>query len=162
VAEHLTRKAGAEPFSTHALATFPDLEAQGLRRVRNQYWNTFKHATTQSGLDRADEELLERFKDEINDHTLFVGWYDYGLATGTLPIEAQAFQAWYFALYPEKLNPDSDATAQQRVFHDLASKQRSDQKKRLREVIAVFRRDPEIMNDPRTDVRPLVLPSGIL
>ena len=25
VAEHLTRKAGAKPFSTHVLATFPDL-----------------------------------------------------------------------------------------------------------------------------------------
>jgi hypothetical protein len=40
-------------------------------------------------------------------HTLFIGWYDYMLAVGALPIEAQVFQIWYFALYPEKLNPKS-------------------------------------------------------
>ena len=41
-----------------------------------------------------------------NDHALFFDWYDYVLATKTMPIEAQAFQAWYFALYPDKLNPE--------------------------------------------------------
>ena len=46
VAEHLTRKAGAKPFSTHALATFPSLDIQKIRRLQNQYWNAFKHATT--------------------------------------------------------------------------------------------------------------------
>jgi len=51
---------------------------------------------------REDSELLERFEDTVNDHTLFIGWYDYALAVGALPIEAQIFQAWYFALYPEK------------------------------------------------------------
>jgi hypothetical protein len=115
IAEHLTRKAGAEPFSTHALATFPDLDIKDLRRIRNQYWNAFKHATTFGGVDRADEELLERFKDEINDHTLFVGWYDYTLATGVLPIEAQVFQIWYYARYPEKLNPNVDTASHQKL-----------------------------------------------
>jgi hypothetical protein len=33
--------------------------------------------------------LLERFNDEVNDHTFFVGWYEYVLAVGALPIEAQ-------------------------------------------------------------------------
>jgi hypothetical protein len=103
------------------LATFPDLAVKDLRRVRNQYWNAFKHATSLGGLDRADEELLERFTDEVNDHALFVGWYDYVLAAGTLPMEAQVFQVWYFALYPDKLNADIDAASYRRVFPNLSS-----------------------------------------
>jgi hypothetical protein len=42
LAEHLTRKAGAKPFSTHVLATFPDLDLRDLRQLQNQYWNAFK------------------------------------------------------------------------------------------------------------------------
>jgi hypothetical protein len=80
------------------------------------------------------------------------------LAAGTLPIEAQVFQVWYFALYPEKLSPDVDTAPHRRVFPDLSSKKRSDQKKALREVIAKFRGDPEIMYHRQTDARPLVLP----
>jgi hypothetical protein len=162
VAEHLTRKVGAEPFSTHALATFPILQTKELRRIRNQYWNAFKHATTLGGLDRVDEELLERFTDAVNDHTLFIGWYDYMMATGSLPIEAQVFQIWYYALYPEKLNPDVDTTQHQRVFPNLSSLTRSDQKKALRAVIdAGAREDLSVMNDPKTDARVLVLPSDL-
>ena len=150
------RKAGAEPFAAHALATFPDLDVKDLRRIRNRYWrNAFKHATTLAGLDRADEELLERFTDVVNDHTLFVGWYDYGLATGKLPIEAQVFEVWYFALSQEKLNPDFDITPYQGVFPNLASKQRTDQKNALRTAIADFRRDPIIINHVKTDGRSL-------
>ena len=33
VAEHLTRKAGAEPFVSHALATFTDRELVDIRRL---------------------------------------------------------------------------------------------------------------------------------
>ncbi len=138
--------------SVHALATFPTLDIPKLKRIRNQYWNAFKHATTRDGLDRADEELVERF----NDHVLFVGWYDYVLATARMPPEAQVFQAWYFALYPNKLNPQVDSAEFQSVFPNLASLSRSDQKKALREVIAKYRDDEEIMNHPQTDARPLV------
>src|SRR5215472_5065356 len=95
VAEHLTHKAGKEPFSTHALSTFPSLDIQKIRRLQNQYWNAFKHATTRDGAERDDQELLDRFDDDTNNHTLFIGWHDYMLATGTLPPEAQAFQMWY-------------------------------------------------------------------
>jgi len=92
IAEYLTRKAGEKPFSTHAVATFPDINIGKIRRVQNQYWNAFKHARTRSGIERKDRELLERFGDEVNDHTLFIGWRDYQQAVGTLPIEAQIFQ----------------------------------------------------------------------
>jgi hypothetical protein len=90
--------------------TFPDLDLGEIRRLQNQYWNAFKHAQTRGGIEREDSELLERFDDEVNDQALFIGWYDYRLAVGALPIEAQVFQIWYFALYPEKLNPEVDTT----------------------------------------------------
>ncbi|HVI12045.1 MAG TPA: hypothetical protein VM822_04165 [Pseudolabrys sp.] len=159
VAEHLTRKAGAEPFSTHVLATFPSLDIQKIRRLQNQYWNAFKHATTRDGLERDDQELLDRFDDDTNNHTLFIGWHDYMLATGTLPPEAQAFQMWYFALYPDKLNPDVDSTPYERVFPNLKEKSAPERKKMLRDWIASARNDLNLMTDPRTDARPLILPA---
>ena len=159
VAEHLTRKAGAEPFSTHVLATFPSLDIQKIRRLQNQYWNAFKHATTQDGVERDDQELLDRFDDDTNNHTLFIGWHDYMLATGTLPPEAQAFLMWYFALYPDKLNPGVNITPYERAFPNLKEKSAPERKKMLRDWIASARNDLDLMADPRTDARPLILPA---
>jgi hypothetical protein len=157
IAEHLTHKAGKKSFSPHALLTFPDLNRAELRRLQNQYWNTFKHALTRDGIERQDSDLLERFEDEVNDHTLFIGWYDYMLAVYALPIEAQVFQIWYFALYPEKLNPEVDTTIHQKVFPMLRRKSRADQKRALREVISSFRENVEVMTHAQTDPRPLML-----
>ena len=156
IAEHLTSKAGAKPFSTHVLATFPDLDIGTIRRLQRQYCNAFKHAMTREGIDRDDRELLESFDDKVNDHMLFVGWRDYMLAVRALPIEAQVFQIWYFALYPEKLNPEVDTTTHQQVFPMLPSKSRADQKRALREAISSFQGDAEVMRHPQTDPRPLI------
>jgi hypothetical protein len=41
IAEYLTRKAGEEPFSTHALLTFPDLNIGKIRQLQN---NTGMHS----------------------------------------------------------------------------------------------------------------------
>jgi hypothetical protein len=157
IAEHLTRKAGAKPFSTHVLATFPDHDLGDLRQLQNQYWNAFKHAKMRDGMERDDEKLLARFDDEVNDHTLLIGWHDYMLAVRALPVEAQAFQVWYYALYPEKLKPEVDTTRHQQVFPMLPSMRRADQKRALREVISSFRGDAELMNHAQTDARALRL-----
>ncbi len=157
LAAHLTRKAGKEPFAAHVMAIFPDFDIKRIRRVQNQYWNTFKHATTLNGQEREDQELLERFSDSVNDHTLFVGWYDYGRATGAMPIEAQVFTVWYFALYSEKLDPKIDLTPYHQLFTRLSTMGRADQKAALRAVIATYREDREIMTDPATDPTPLIL-----
>ena len=95
----------------------------------------------------------------MNDHTFFVGWYDYVLAVGALPIEAQVFQAWYFALYPEKLSPEVDRTQFKRIFPKLEEESRADQKKALRAVIAKYRLDDELMSNLATDPRPLISPA---
>jgi hypothetical protein len=159
VAEHLTRKAGAEPFSTHALATFRDLDIRKIRQLQNQYWNAFKHATTRDGVERADRDLLARFEDETNSYTLFIGWHDYMLATGTLPVEAQVFQVWYFALHPDKLSADVDRSQYEGVFPNLKHKSPPERKASLRAVITSARNDCDLMRDPQTDARPLILPA---
>jgi hypothetical protein len=151
VAEYLAVKSGGHPFSGHALATFRSTTLREIRRIRNQFWNSFKHATTRDAQPRIDEDLLERFTDVQNDHALFVGWYDYVLATKTMPIEAQAFQAWYFALYPDKLNPEVDATRYANLFPGIRELSRVDQKEALRQAIAAARQDAAIMADPNTE-----------
>ena len=157
IAEHLTHKAGAKPFFSHALATFPDLDVKELRRLQRKFWNAFKHATIRDGKERDDRKLLERFNDLQNDHTLFVAWYDYMLGVKSMPVEAQVFQAWYFALYPEKLNPSMDAAQYENIFPDLHRQSRRAQKKVLKKAIAKARRDKAIMRDPRTDRYRLIM-----
>jgi hypothetical protein len=156
LADHLSRKSGAQTFAEHALATFPEIDIKKLRRIERQFWNAFKHATTQGGEERADHELLDRFNDLQNDHTLFVGWYDYQQAEKALPIEAQAFQAWYFALYPDRLSPDVDASSYDKISPDLRDQPRNEQKRALREAIAKVRANQDVMNDPLTEQTPLI------
>lgn len=156
IAEHLTRKVGAVAFSTHAHAIFPDLKPKDIRRFRNQFWNSFKHATTHKGEDRDDRTLLKRFNDLQNDHALFVGWYDYMMATRRLPIEAQIFQVWYFALYPKKLNPTVDRAPYRKAFPKLRKMSRRQRKAALRRVIGRWRLDPGVTNDPQTEQGPLI------
>jgi hypothetical protein len=158
IAEHLTLKAGVEPFSAHILRQRPDLNEGKLRGIRNQHWNAFKHATTKGGLDRQDEELLARFSDAINDHVLYIGWLDYGRAVSALPLEAQAFQVWYYAMYPEKLNPDEEYEEIIQIFGtDLRAVPRAEAKRRLRVVIEHYRGRQELMQHPSTENRPLDL-----
>ena len=157
IAEHLTNKAGAKPFSSHAMATFPDMDIKELRRLQRQFWNAFKHATTRDGKERDDRKLLERFNDLQNDHTLFVGWYDYMLAAKSMPVEGQVFQAWYFALYPEKLNPNIDRAQYEAIFPRLRNLSRGAQKKALKKAIAQVRRDKAVMRDRQTDRQRLAM-----
>ena len=84
-----------------------------------------KHATTRAGKERSDLELLTRFTDAVNDHTLFVGWRDYLRAVGAMPIEAQVFHLWYVALYSEKLKPEADLSVILKVFPNLKQASRA-------------------------------------
>lgn len=158
ISEHLARTSGKRPFSDYAMSSMPELTRRDLRQVRNQFWNAFKHASGRREEERQDAELLARFDDVQNDHHLWVGWYDYGLGAGCLPVEAQVFQVWYFALYPEKLDPSSPrAPIPQQTFPALRDASRTDQKRALREYIASVRLEPAIIADPRTDTEPLIM-----
>ena len=157
IAEWLAQQAGAAPFTTHILENFPDLDIAQIRRAQRKHWNAFKHATTHNGKDRDDASVLSEFEESTNEHLLFVGWYDYGIAGLPLPIEAQVFEAWYFAKYPEKVSPDADISVVQRLFPALAEQSAEMQRASLTEVIRMARKHDDVMADPRTDFRPLVL-----
>ena len=158
--EYYAKKAGGEPFTSHIMETHLDLknDLKRLRRIQRKYWTAFKHATHQhSGQERDDDEVLAHFDDEKNDHALFIGWYDYALATQTMPIEAQIHQVWYLALHPMKLNDKHSPEPYEAMFPDLRSKHRAEQKQMLNAVIERTRANKEIMSDPRTDTRSLML-----
>lgn len=157
VAETLVKVGGGSPFSEHALQSVSGLTIDELSKLRTKYWNAFKHATTRDGKPRDDQALFESFDDRMNDHALFVGWFDLGEALKMMPIEAQVFQAWYFCLYPEKLEESFDSRALDRIFPDLRTMRRNIQKVQLRKVIKISRSNPEVMSDQRTDRRTLIL-----
>ena len=94
----------------------------------------------------------------MNDHFLFIGWYDYAQAVRMLPLEAQLFQLWYFAMNPEKV---ADTSVVENALHmfgnDMQHASRSEAKRRLQVVVAHYRTDNEIMASPMTDPRPLIL-----
>ena len=153
VPHHLTRTAGAAP-----LQETLNVENTTYNRLRNQYWNAFKHATTREGLDREDEELLAAFTDEANDHVLLAGWTDYLRAGFFLPAEAQIFLGWYCARYPDRVRPGPVLDGTVAMFggnlHEIS---RDEFKRRLGEAVRMARVDPGFQACPRTDHRPLVL-----
>jgi hypothetical protein len=52
VAEQLADKTAGAPFRSHILETFPDMNVAEIKRLRNRYWNAFKHALGRDGLER--------------------------------------------------------------------------------------------------------------
>jgi hypothetical protein len=157
VIEHFASKGGGKPFVSHMLETHPDLDSAKLHRIQRRYWNAFKHALDRQGRERDDEKLLAAFNDEQNDHMLFIGWYDYAQAVNKLPVEAQAHQVWYLALYPEKLDPKFSTDQYDKLFPNLRKLPRAKQKLRLRTAIRRARSDKSIMRDPRTEKRSLII-----
>jgi hypothetical protein len=157
VIEHSVAKSGRKPFMSLMLETHPDLDAAKLHKIQRRYWNAFKHALDLKGKERDDEDLLAAFDDRQNDHMLFIGWYDYAQAVNKMPIEAQAHQAWYLALYPEKLDPRFSKEQFERLFPNLKNLTRAKQKLRLKNAIRRVRADKKIMRDRRTEQRPLIL-----
>jgi hypothetical protein len=97
-----------QPLTTHMLETVPNLDIKELRRIQRLYWNSFKHMTQRKGEMRDDAAILAAFDDRNNDATLFVGWWDYQAVTQRLPLPAQVFQVWWYALNEEKLAHSRD------------------------------------------------------
>jgi hypothetical protein len=156
LSDFLATGQGRGSFLQHALNTSPTLKSGEIVRLRNQYWNAMKHATARDGQVRDDKLLLEAFDDERNDHVLFIGWYDYSTAVGVLPIEAQVFQAWYFAKHPDKLADGVSDEPYMDLFPSLNGKDRAAQKRELVRVIGWARTQSDEMSDPRTDPHPLM------
>jgi hypothetical protein len=150
-----------QPMTAHILETMPDLDIKELRRIQRLYWNAFKHMTQRKGEMRDDAAILAAFDDRNNNATLFVGWRDYQAVTQKLPLPAQVFQMWWYALNEEKLAPDANTAVIRQAFPDIAKAGRREQKRRLRRAIEKYRNDPVVMNDPHTEVAPLSFPASI-
>jgi hypothetical protein len=157
IAERLAKTAGVEPFINHVLDTFPDISMQDARNIQRKYSNAFKHATDKNGLDREDEAILQSFGADVNDHVLFIGWYDFGRSGSPRPIEAQVFEAWYLAKYPEKINPTESARIT-KIFPNLPTTSPQRQHQILLKTIRKARKNGFVMKDPGTEPRPLLLP----
>jgi hypothetical protein len=151
VVEGLAKAKGEEVFATHMLETQPHLDRDALRGIRNQYWNAFKHFDDRKGFQREDEELLHRFGDKINDGSLYIGWWDYLSFQKRVPVIAQVFQVWFYAIYEEKLAPDADLSVIRTVFPGIRSCDRAEQKRRLRRTVEKYRRDKALLADPATE-----------
>jgi hypothetical protein len=152
VVEGLAETNGEEPFAMHILTTQPDMDLKAIRRKRNQYWNAFKHFFDLKGLPREDEKLLAQFSDINNDVALFVGWWDYMTVQKRLPVAAQVFQVWWYALNEEKLAPDADLGVVRTAFPNIKQQPRAEQKRRLRRMIEKWRKNRELLTDPATEV----------
>lgn len=151
VIEGLAELHDHEIFATHILKSQPEIDRKKIRALRNQYWNAFKHFSDRKGLQREDEELLNGFDDRQNDIALFIGWFDYLSLRKKLPVAAQVFQAWWFALNEDKIEPGSDLTAFRLAFPDITKVDRPEQKRRLRRVIEKYRKDEKLLADTATE-----------
>jgi bifunctional non-homologous end joining protein LigD len=161
VIQALAEAHGEEPLAMHILSTQPRMDRWAVRKLRNQYWNAFKHVSDRSGLPREDEELLGRFNDTVNDAALFVGWWDYMALQKRLPVSAQVFQVWWYAIYEEKLSPEADLWVIRTAFPDIRQQPRVQQKRRLRRMIEKWRKNRELLAHPATEASARKKPPAI-
>ena len=157
VIDNLAKHRKEERFTNHILETYPDLDEGKIRGLRNKYWNAFKHFNDRQGQPREDNQIIQSFTDEVNDHSLFIGWWDYQKLTERLPLAAQAFQCWYYALYEDKVRPDFDLSKVRKVFPAITTMSRVDQKRKLRRTIEKYKSDLKIIRDPCTEMKKLMM-----
>ena len=157
--EGIATHQGVEPLSTHMLQTYPHMDMNQLRKLQRQYWNAFKHMTMKNGEVRDDTDTLASFSDTKNDAVLFVGWWDYCAVTKKLPLPAQVFQVWWYALNERRLSLGADLTSIRQTFPNILTAERAEQKRRLRRAVERYRHERGVLSDPRTEDSPLCFPA---
>lgn len=158
-AEYLASEVGQKPLKTHIIQTIPRLQEKDFKRLRNKHWTVIKHSHDLKGQPFDVKANLSDFHDSSNDAVLFSGWYDYMKCDLPIPVAAQVFQAWFFRVYPETMNPDRDFFFP--PFDGLHALSRDDQKKQLRKQIAAALQWDEVLQHPNTDNRPLVVTARV-
>ena len=68
-----------------------------------------------------------------------------------LPVAAQVFQVWWYALNEERLSPDADIGVVRTAFPNISQQPRVEQKRRLRRAIEKYRKDRALLADPATE-----------
>jgi hypothetical protein len=66
VAEYLAVKANGQPFTSRALATFRNNSWRDIGRARNQFWSSFRYATTHDDDQEGYSRLMSGFSDSLN------------------------------------------------------------------------------------------------
>jgi hypothetical protein len=113
--------------------------------------NFFKHAEQDPNADSV-VELLEANVAAI----LFLAVEDYIRFRQGGPVEAQVFQLWFIAVFPEKVTED-DPVAQSKLesakltFPGIATLASSDKLKMGRQVLEAARKDAGLAADPKTE-----------
>lgn len=153
IIEKLVDISGKKPISNFLLNSLPHLDLCKFYAARNLYWNAFKHLNDRNGKPRKEDvDVITNFTDKDNDAILFTAWFDYMQATGRLPVSAQVFQLWFYALKPDKLDPYHASTpAILEIFPNLNRADRKEQKRRLNRTIERYRNKKELISDPRTE-----------
>jgi hypothetical protein len=159
--EAIATSNNVRPFTSHILETVPGIDMKQIRTAQRQYWNAFKHLNDRGSEKRDDDATLAAFGDETNDAALFIGWHDYSAVTGRLPLPAQVFLLWYYALNEEKLAPGSDLEVSRKLFPAIMMVDRTERKRRLRRAVEKYRDDVKTLADPATEKEPLCFPASV-
>jgi hypothetical protein len=68
---------------------------------------------------------------------------------------------WWYALNETKLAAGSDLDTIRKAFPGITSCDRTERKRRLRRAVEKYRKNAEILRDPRTEVNPLCFPASV-
>ncbi|MCO1370614.1 hypothetical protein L0Z42_08565 [Burkholderia multivorans] len=150
VIDVLCTSAGVESFSKEARENLPD--GHTLKYYVNEPCrNFFKHAEQDPNPD-SWVEMPEANVAAI----LFLAAEDYIRFRQGGPVEAQVFQLWFIAVFPEKVTADdsvaqSKLEAAQLAFPGLANLGWPEKIEMGRQVLAVARKDGALAADPKTE-----------
>ncbi|MPV65522.1 hypothetical protein [Burkholderia sp. BE17] len=150
VIDVLCTSAGIESFSKQARESLP--AGRTLKYYINQPCrNFFKHADQ----DPNPDSSVELREDNVSA-ILFLAVEDYMRLRQGGPIEAQVFQVWFIAVFPEKVSED-DPVAQSKlesaklVFPGIATLASSNKIKMGRQVLEAARKDAGLAADSKTE-----------
>ena len=159
IAEHLSIKAGSQPFRIFGQEGNA-LSAAEYGDIRSLFANAFKHATKRKGVERDDTAILADFSDVENDDRLFIGWFDFANAGNPHPIESHVLLSWFIAMHPERLDTPYGLEFLREIdpfFSGITGLSRERQKAMLRKQIEKAKKNRRMMADPLVDPRPLRL-----
>lgn len=149
VIDVLCTSAGVESFSKQARENLPARHTLSYY-INEPCRNFFKHAKQDPDPD-SSVELRESDVAAV----LFLAVEDYIRLRQGGPVEAQVFQAWFIAVFPEKIADDPVARSilenVNLAFPDIATLAAPDQIEMGRLVLEAALRDPGLAADPQTE-----------
>lgn len=153
VIDVLCTNASVESFSKQAQENLPTGHKLSYY-INEPCRNFFKHAKQDPSPD-SSVELRESDVAAI----LFLAVEDYIRLRQGGPVEAQVFQAWFIAVFPEKVTDEPVAQSKlesaKLAFPGIAALAAPDQIEMGRNVLEIARRDKDLAAHPKTEPSPL-------